>query len=43
METIEPKIKGISPDETLESCARQIIVRYFQQMISYKEGAKDRD
>ncbi|RKU35711.1 hypothetical protein C6496_15520 [Candidatus Poribacteria bacterium] len=41
METIELKIKGISPDETLESCARQIIVRYFQQMISYKEGAKD--
>ena len=41
METIEPKIEGISPDETLESCARQIIVRYFQQMMSYKEGAKD--
>ena len=41
METIEPKIEGISPDETLESCARQIIVRYFRQMLSYKEGAKD--
>ena len=34
-------IKRISPDETLESCARQIIVNYFQQMMSYKEGAKD--
>ena len=41
METIEPKIEGISPDETLESCVRQIIVRYFRQMMSYKEGAKD--
>jgi CHAD domain-containing protein len=34
------KIKGISPDETLEVCARQIIVNYFHQMMSYKEGAK---
>lgn len=41
METTEWEIEGISPDETLESCARQIIVRYFQQMMSYKEGAKD--
>ena len=31
---------GISPDETLEVCARQIIVNYFYQMMSYKEGAK---
>ena len=37
----EPKIKKVSPDETLETCARQIIVGYFCQMISYKEGAKD--
>ena len=35
-----PKIDGISPDETLEACARQIIVNYFHQMMSYKEGAK---
>lgn len=38
---IGPKIKDISPDETLEVCARQIIVNYFHQMMSYKEGAKD--
>ena len=36
----EPKIRGISPDETLEVCARQIIVDYFHLMMSYKEGAK---
>ncbi|MDE0683705.1 MAG: CHAD domain-containing protein [Candidatus Poribacteria bacterium] len=40
METTAPKIRGISPDETLETCARQIIVNYFHQMMSYKEGAK---
>ena len=40
METTAPKIKNISPDETLEVCARQIIVNHFQQMMSYKEGAK---
>ena len=39
--TTEPKIGEISPDETLEVCARQIIVSYFHQMMSYKEGAKD--
>ena len=38
---IEPKIEDISPDETLEVCARLIIVNYFHQMMSYKEGAKD--
>ena len=38
---IEPKIRGVSPDETLGVCARQIIVNYFHQMMSYKEGAKD--
>lgn len=37
----EPGVKRISPDETLETCARRIIVSYFQQMMSYKEGAKD--
>ena len=40
METTKPKIRGISSDETLEVCARQIIVNYFRQMMSYKEGAK---
>ncbi|MXV73321.1 CHAD domain-containing protein [Candidatus Poribacteria bacterium] len=40
METTAPKIRGISPDETLEACARQIIVNYFHQMMSYKDGAK---
>lgn len=38
---IAPKTENISPDETLEVCARQIIVNYFHQMMSYKEGAKD--
>ena len=37
----EPKIKKVSPDESLESCARRIIVGYFCKMMSYKEGAKD--
>ena len=37
----EPGIKGIAPDETLEACARQIIVNYFHEMMSYKEGAKE--
>jgi CHAD domain-containing protein len=36
-----PKIKKVSPDETLETCARQIIVGYFCEMMSYKEGVKD--
>ena len=40
MKTTEPKIKGISPDKTLEACARQIIVNYFHEMMSYREGAK---
>ena len=38
---IEWKIEEISTDETLESCARQIIVNYFRQMMSYKAGATD--
>ncbi len=37
----EPKIKEIAPDETLEVCARQIIVNYFHEMMSYKDGAKE--
>lgn len=41
MEITEPKIKEIAPDETLEACARQIIVNYFHEMMSYKEGAKE--
>lgn len=35
------EIEKISPDDTLEACARQVIVSYFQEMMSYKEGAKD--
>lgn len=37
----EPKIEEISPDKPLEACARQVIVDYFREMMSYKEGAKD--
>ena len=37
----ESEIKGIAPDEALEACARQIIVHYFHEMMSYKEGAKE--
>ena len=37
----EVKIEASAPDETLETCAREIIVCYFQQMMSYKDGAKD--
>ena len=39
----EPEIKGIDPGETLEVCARQIIVNYFHEMMSYKEGAQSGD
>ena len=38
--SISAKINAISPDETLETWAREIIVDYFQQMMSYKDGAK---
>ena len=34
------EIKDLVPDEALEVCARQIIVNYFHEMLSYKEGAK---
>ena len=40
METTKLVVEGISPNETLETCARQIIVNYFHEMMSYKEGAK---
>ena len=33
------EIKGISPDKALETCARQIIVGYFREMMSHKDGA----
>ena len=34
-------IEDISPDQALEACARWIIVSYFHEMMSYKEGAKE--
>ncbi len=39
--SIKAKIEAISPDETLETCAREIIVNYFHEMMSYKDGAKE--
>lgn len=39
--TTVSEIKKISPDKTLEICARQVIVSYFREMMSYREGAKD--
>ena len=41
METTKLVVEGISPNEILETCARQIIVNYFHEMMSYKEGAKE--
>jgi len=35
------KINDISPEKPLEVCARRIIVGYFQEMMSHKEGAMD--
>lgn len=35
------EIKGIAPEKTLETCARQIIVSYFREMIAHKTGAID--
>ena len=35
------EIEGISPDKTLETCARLIIVAYFREMMSYKAGASE--
>ena len=37
----EVKIEASASDETLETCAREIIVNYFHEMMSYKDGAKD--
>ena len=34
------EIKDIIPDEALEVCARQIIVSYFHEMLSYKKGSQ---
>ena len=34
-------VRDVSPDQTLEACARQLIVNYFHEMMSYKEGAKE--
>lgn len=39
--TTVSEIENISPDSTLETCARQVIVSYFREMMFYKEGAKD--
>lgn len=35
------EINGISPDKTLETCARLIIVGYFREMMSHKAGASE--
>lgn len=35
------KINDISPEKSLEVCARRIIVGYFYEMISHKEGASE--
>ena len=39
--TTKSAVEDISPDETLEACARRVIVNYFHEMMSYKEGAKE--
>ncbi len=35
------EIRGIAPEKTLETCAQQIIVGYFHEMMSHKSGASD--
>ena len=35
------EIKGVAPNENMETCARLIIVGYFREMMSYKDGAID--
>lgn len=35
------KINNISPEKPLEVCARRIIVGYFHEMMSHKEGARE--
>ena len=39
--TTVSEIENISCDSTLEASARQVIVNYFQEMMSYKEGAEE--
>ena len=36
----EPDLTDISPDTSLETCARRIIVNFFREMMSYKAGVK---
>ncbi len=33
------EIKGIAPDKSMETCARQIIVSFYHEMMSHKTGA----
>ncbi len=33
------EIKGIAPDKTMKTCARQIIVSFYREMMSHKTGA----
>lgn len=35
------EIKGVAPERTLETCARQIIIGYFHMMMSHKAGASE--
>ena len=35
------EIKGVAPNENMETCARLIIVGYFREMMSHKDGAID--
>jgi CHAD domain-containing protein len=35
------EVKGLSPEKSLEECARRIITTRFREMMSYKEGAID--
>ena len=35
------EIKGIAPHKNMETCARLIIVSYFREMMSHKDGAID--
>lgn len=35
------EIKGVVPEENMETCARLIIVGYFREMMSHKDGAID--
>lgn len=33
------EIKGLAPDKTMETCARQIILSFYREMMSHKTGA----